>query len=556
MIDLSASNEISQKKEHSKTFSHISQDNGENNENRSSDIYDGVNTDEQLDPIKEMNCSNISIIANQNLLNSQVDTKHFETETLLFLLKVYAFCETCKGYYTIKIQDLNHIIAECRCKYIYNCTPSYFIQNYLYTGNEEKAISFCKSHFGHSIIKYCWDCKKNLCEECLKVLSIHNNVSGIHKKHETHTLIDLKKDVKKYEEEVKKILAQNEVIDDRNNLKFIIECLIKNYEEFPTYGGYKTLKKLSKGLILNESTANDLEPKEFVKINSIKELKNYLENKGDPEKIYKIIINEDKPTDTMENLSIFKEKSFTNLKVLILNKIKLKDISALKTCEFPKLRRLDFESNELTNSCIQVFNGFKLPVIKFFSLFDNKITSTEVFEIVKNYKNLKTFFIGKNKFIDNQLVPAVKYELPHDLEELGITNNFTEDTLSFIFNYLTNLENLTILYITGNGFTTLEKLSKIQFTRLIEFWCRGDRKKGVLTNIREIEHLQGKQTIEKIVLKENDINNIEELKNIIEQFPKLKELNLENNGIDESKIKETLEAIKRIKGYENFIIKY
>ena len=91
---------------------------------------------------------------------------------------------------------------------------------------------------------------------------------------------------------------------------------------------------------------------------------------------------------------------------------------------------------------------------------------------------------------------------------------------------------------------------------MIEFWCRGDRKKGVLTNIREIEHLQGKQTIEKIVLKENDINNIEELKNIIEQFPKLKELNLENNGIDESKIKETLEAIKRIKGYENFIIKY
>ena len=65
---------------------------------------------------------------------------------------------------------------------------------------------------------------------------------------------------------------------------------------------------------MNESTANDLEPKELVKIDSIKELKNYLENKGDPEKIYKIIINEDKPTDTIENLSIFQEKSFTNLK--------------------------------------------------------------------------------------------------------------------------------------------------------------------------------------------------------------------------------------------------
>jgi len=192
MINLSASNEISQKKEQSKTFSHISQDNGENNENRSAVFYGDSNTDEQGDTIKEMNCSNISIIPNQNDLNSE----HFETKALLFLLNVYVLCETCEEYYTIKIQDLNHIIAECRCKYIYNCTPSYFIQKYLYTGNGEKASSFCKSHFGHSIIKYCWDCKKNLCEECLKVPSTHNNDTGIHKKHETHTLIDLKKDVK------------------------------------------------------------------------------------------------------------------------------------------------------------------------------------------------------------------------------------------------------------------------------------------------------------------------------------------------------------------------
>ena len=44
MIDLSASNEISQKKEQSKTFSHISQDNGENNENRSAIFYGDSNT--------------------------------------------------------------------------------------------------------------------------------------------------------------------------------------------------------------------------------------------------------------------------------------------------------------------------------------------------------------------------------------------------------------------------------------------------------------------------------------------------------------------------------
>ena len=65
-----------------------------------------------------------------------------------------------------------------------------------------------------------------------------------------------------------------------------------------------------------------------------------------------------------------------------------------------------------------------------------------------------------------------------------------------------------------------------------------------------------KKNIKKIVLKENQIKNIEELIDIIPSFPNLQFLNLEDNPIDRDKIEEILGKIKKMKGFENFIIKY
>jgi len=527
-----------------------SQYNNENNEGRLLELDEDESTEEERISIYFPNTSGISF---QKFINSQADTCNNDIRNLLFLFGVYVLCNKCKENYCLSFQDLNHITAECRCKCISQCETNNFIDKYL---SKEDLNFKCKSHNNEKIIKYCWDCKEDLCRECLKELSKHNNKSKKHTKHETHTIIDLN-DVDEYMKKVKELLKNNKEIENKNELKKIIECLINYYKKCPTYGGYKTLKKLSKGFQFNEQKNNKLEPGEYLIINSIKELKAHIDT---PEKIYKIKINGEKTGEEMENLSILKEKEFMNLKSLIMNNIKLKDISALNTCMFPKLRRLDFESNEIKNNCICTFKNLELPVIKFLSLFDNKIASPQIFDIVKKYRTLKTFFIGKNKFDKNKLksvsIKKTQFELPEGLEELGITNNFSKNNLSFIFRHLSTLVNLKILYITGNGFTTLEGFENIHFTKLVEFWCRGDKSKGYLTNIREIEHLQGKETIEKIVLKENNINNIEELKNIIGKFPKLKELNLENNEIIESKIKRVLEEIKKIKGYENFKIKY
>ena len=82
---------------------------------------------------------------------------------------------------------------------------------------------------------------------------------------------------------------------------------------------------------------------------------------------------------------------------------------------------------------------------------------------------------------------------------MGITNNFTKETYKFILNL--NLENIKILYVQGNGFTSFELFENIKFKKLEEFWSRGTIDKGYLEDINEIMHFQGKETIKNIVLK-------------------------------------------------------
>ena len=99
--------------------------------------------------------------------------------------------------------------------------------------------------------------------------------------------------------------------------------------------------------------------------------------------------------------------------------------------------------------------------ILYFSLFDNKITSPEIFEIFEKYKTLKVLYIGKNSFDENLIKnDKNKYKFPPDLDIFGITNSFTKETNNFIFNNL-NIENIKILFIYANGFTSLDNLSKL-----------------------------------------------------------------------------------------------
>ena len=471
---------------------------------------------------------------------------------------VHIICIYCGENFVFNFFNKKYISAECGCKIHKNDTLNNFINNHAVRG--KKREFGCDEHNHKKYLMYCKDCKCNLCEDCLLEKSKFNNDNGKHTKHETHTKVDLASIKTKFGEleDIIQNVQKMGKFDKSNKILYLINNLISHYDEVTSYSVYKTLENTEKFLLSNmnntinqKSGKNDKKYEELNKISSIKQLNNLINS---PQSIYKIKINGEKTGEKLIDLSLFQNKKFNELKILTLNNVRLKSISALSSCSFPKLKRLDFECNELTDDCLEVLDKIELPEIKILNLFDNKITSPRIFEVINKFKTLKSFFIGKNAFNIKELKTCVKYELNENLEELGITNNFTKETYKFILNL--NLENIKILYVQGNGFTSFELFENIKFKKLEEFWSRGTIDKGYLEDINEIMHFQGKETIKNIVLKVNKIKNIEKLIEIIQFFPNLKFLNIEDNGIEKERCEKVLNKIKSIKGFEDFVLKY
>ena len=284
----------------------------------------------------------------------------------LCLKNLYILCENCNENYSFKFQSMKYITIKCGCKLIKNCLISKFITDYCSTHPSNYGYG-CIYHFGEKTNKYCLTCNIDVCEKCLVEKARFDNDSEKHTRHETHTLIDLL-DVKKEILEIKNNLIHDGKLKDDENIKRLLDNLIKEYNDFPTYNGYKTIKKILKKLPFKESKNEDLILETLYIIKTLELLKEKIDN---PKTIYKISINGEKTKEIMEDLFLFEKKEFKNLKALNLNSIKLKDISALSSCSFPNLVSLDFESNEITNDCIEIFKDLNLPKITDICLFDN-----------------------------------------------------------------------------------------------------------------------------------------------------------------------------------------
>ena len=83
-------------------------------------------------------------------------------------------------------------------------------------------------------------------------------------------------------------------------------------------------------------------------------------------------------------------------------------------------------------------------------------------------------------------------------------------------------------YISRNKLTTLSFLEKLKFENLEEIWPSFN----YLEDLKEIQYIQSKKTIKKISLKGNKIKNIDNILDIIKDFPSLREIILENNPIN------------------------
>ena len=438
---------------------------------------------------KELNNSHISIdsasspnyeklndaFQDQNLYSSLNNSINFypTEERKKKLKKKYIICNHCHSSAKIKLLFNNLIHVKCNCRKLGNLRINDFIDYYI--NHDKKEINdylCCKEHKTQKYISYCLDCKLNLCE---------------------------KGDI-----ENRKILN-------------IFENMVKLYNDYPSHNLYKSLFFAKE--FLNKMNIPEITKK--IKIFSKEELYGNINNSS---LITSIKIN----YNNFNDLSIFKQLDLHNLQKLQLQGNGISNIEPLLYCDLKKLKFLDLENNKLNDESVKDFDKLKFGDIRYINLFDNQIKSPSIFEKVINYKSLKTFFVGKNKFDEKEINKNMnkKFHL-EQLKKIGITGNFTDKTIDFVKNMIFSSK-LKIMYISRNNLSSLKFLKDVNCSNLEEFWSINNN----IKDYNDILLLRHKNNIKNINLKGNKIKKIDDLLNFIEKFPNLEELTLLDNPIN------------------------
>ena len=434
----------------------------------------------------------------------------------------YFICNKCHFSPMIIFDEFNLIDANCECREIKYLTYKEFMDKYSfpYSQNIEEYF-YCRIHKVNKYECYCVDCKSmNLCQSC--------NKNIIHKYHTTRPLLDNDDQL----EEVKKLIDDIDIIiDEYNILFFLIKSILEKYKDYPSYNLHETIKN-AKALLLK---LKKIKKEELVKVNSIQELQTCQNSLCS---IKSIIINEVKLND----LSIFKNGDFINLEYLELKQNFIESIEPLVNCNFENLKKFILSKNKLNYKGVMNLDKMNFKSITIIDFYINEIKSVKIFEKIIKFTTLEEFHIGGNMFDEREINEIDKSKNNYDLSNLlriGLTGSFSDRTIHFVLNLKFN--NLIVLYISRNNLSSLDFLDKISCPKLKSIWAITNN----LTDYNDVSKIKYKDEITNINLKENKISNIDNLSEFISNFPKLKYLYLTNNEINLENPK-NIEIIKEV----------
>lgn len=438
----------------------------------------------------------------------------------------YFICDYCYASPKFSFNG-NKLHVKCNCKKLDELLISDFIQKY--TTREKNVIEenlCCKMH-KKKYKYYCKYCRVNLCKDCL--------LDNEHKNHYPEDILDdsIQNKIKKIDELIKEKRKKVSLGDTENRkILNIILTLIRHYNEYPCHNLHKSICKFLDYLEKLEIP----KIKKQIKITSKEEL---LEN--NISKISQFITSIKIKGENFFDLEILSKLNLNNLKKLSLIGNNITNIEPLLKINFEKLEYLDLENNKIDDKNFKDFDKMKFKNIRYINLYENKIKSPKIFETVKNFKTLKSFFIGKNLFDEKEINKNAHktYDLSH-IKKIGLTGNFTDKTIHFISNL--KLDRIKEMYISRNNLSSLDCLKNINCKELTYFWAITNN----LTDYNEVLKLKHKERIKEIVLKENKISKIDDLSDFIKQFPNLELFNISNNLINLD-IKKNQEIIKDIK---------
>ena len=178
------------------------------------------------------------------------------------------FCQHCSIFYKIKFKNINEIKASCNCK----CLENLPLKDYLKQIKDSKIDINnikCKTH--NNVFQYhCYDCIKDLCEECLFLNFAHKGHTVLFYCDNNYSKKGSEKEI--LEQVVKKIKDNNEKYkNDNNPLYFLTDkYFLQNLENYKKQINDK-IEEENKNKILRRRDLN-------IKFEILNETLSFLEN--------------------------------------------------------------------------------------------------------------------------------------------------------------------------------------------------------------------------------------------------------------------------------------
>ena len=462
------------------------------------------------------------------------------TKTSYFYYK----CEICKK----NIQKNFKIEDDCIFKYCYQCNKIICMQCLDFSHPNHKNViasnqifNKCSEHFNEDYEYFCINCNIHLCKNC---------PLNLHKKHRLIKLVDIfptKAEINRYKEKKNEFIIQKEIllkqIRDLDNLINLSDIIFETYEKHnKNYFYIKNVVNAFDGV--NQIKKIDIPKSGFRdRTNSTGTSKNDNQYGSNNKLKYIKVSKYDKQNlateNSFDNIISQKNTQKKELKDILLNLVKKKEIMEKEVflnqkVDYKELRKIGRKASSDIKTDYKLDKGEDL-LSKFnkeygMKIFANK-KKVELWGVKMGKDGLMVLLNNKNKFncLEELILGRIKLNSIDFLEDIIVKNLLK---LDLEFNKITNLDLLTKLNIhsleklnlSNNSISNIDILSKISMPNLLILNLSRNRINSIDVFAKvKFPKLRG------LFLSENNISNIQVLKNV--EFNQLTELYLNSNSI-------------------------
>ena len=389
-------------------------------------------------------------------------------------------CDFCKknyqkGFLSNKDKIFKYCF-DCKKKICWQCIEQHKALEHKNICPVNKLNEKCEKHNGKDYILYCHDCHKNICIEC--------NSEEEHKTHKKELL----EDIEPSREEIKSLKIKREdlvnikkeiqkQLDNINNTIYLYDTIINTFQEHKNnYYHIENVNELIEIIKIKDKDKeiNDLKA-QIEDLLSRDDLQNgYLSKlnskynaeltEQDIETGEEICLNCKNIDD--EGLKILCQINFKSIKVLHLSDNNISNIEPLATAPFRQLKELYLFGNNISN--IEVLKSVPFKTLEKLNLGGNNIEDISVFSKVP-FRKLKVLELWENNISNIDVLAEVPFKR---LRELSLSNNKIKDLKALEKVSLRRLEKLSL---HDNLITNINVLTEIQFKRVQRLYFENNK---------------------------------------------------------------------------------